>query len=156
MRLYSDRCADLPQLLRFVDGEIRHAPADPRFVDYAVANVFSARTGDTYETRAGGIASDLADGVTPERVRAFRARLLALRKRPDLAAALHGRLLPVYEQVIPSLAAGGGPPAGALWFTIGPESQLARYESELRRARSPDVTMTRLYPRDFWDFSGVP
>jgi hypothetical protein len=151
MRVYSDRCADLPQLLRFVDAEVRAAPVDPRFVDYAVANTFSGRTGDTYEARAQAMASDLVDGVTPEKVRSFRERLLALRGRPGLAEAIHTRLLPVYAQVIPSLAPGGAPPAGALWFVIGPEGQLRRYEEQLRATRGPATTMVRLYPRDFWD-----
>jgi Zn-dependent M16 (insulinase) family peptidase len=148
MHLYSDRCADLPQLLRFVDGEVRRAPADPRFVEYAVANTFGARTGDTYEQRAMSMSVDLVEGVTPERVRAFRTRLLALRSRPGLSEAVHERLPAVYGEVIPSLSSGV--PDRALWFAIGPEAQLGHYESALRATR-PTATMLRLYPRDFWD-----
>jgi hypothetical protein len=157
MYLYSDRCADLPQLLRFVDGEVRGAPADPRFVEYAVANTFGARTGDTYEQRADAMATDLAEGVTPERVRSFRARLLALRSRPGLADAIHARLSAVYGEVIPSLSSGvrGEVTDGALWFAIGPEPQLAHYETELRTTR-PKATLLRLYPRDYWDFAPRP
>ena len=154
MHLYTDRCADLPQLLRFVDGEVRSAPADPRFVEYAVANTFGARTGDTYEQRADAMATDLVEGVTPERVRAFRTRLLALRSRPGLTEAIHARLRAVYAEVIPSLASGvsASVPEGALWFAIGPEPQLAHYETELRATR-PKATLLRLYPRDYWDFA---
>jgi hypothetical protein len=153
MHLYSDRCVDLGQLLRFVDSEVRAAPADPRFVEYAVANTFGARTGDTYEQRANAMATDLVEGVTPERVRAFRARLLALRSRPGLADAIHARLPEVYGAVIPSLSSGMGAnvPDGALWFAIGPEAQLAHYETELRASR-PKAAVLRLYPRDYWDF----
>ena len=149
MHLYTDRCADLPQLLRFVDGEVRGAPADPRFVEYAVANTFGARTGDTYEERADAMATDLVEGVTPERVRAFRTRLLALRSRPGLADAIHARLAAVYGEVIPSLSSTVA--EGALWFAIGPETQLAHYETELRATR-PKASLLRLYPRDYWDF----
>ena len=149
MHLYSDRCADLPQLLRFVDSEVRGAPADPRFVEYAVANTFGARTGDTYEQRADAMATDLVEGVTPERVRAFRTRLLALRSRPGLSDAIHARLTTVYGEVIPSLSSDV--PDGALWFVIGPDAQLAHYEAELRATR-PKATLLRLYPRDYWDF----
>jgi hypothetical protein len=156
MKLYADRCADLPQLLRFVDGEVRSAPTDPRFVEYAVANTFGARTGDTFEDRAEAMATDLVEGMTPDRVRGFRARLLALRSKPGLADAIHSRLLPVYGAVIPSLAPGSALPEGALWFVIAPEPQLARYENELRAARGPGAAMLRLYPRDFWDFTGSP
>ncbi|MGH7297710.1 MAG: hypothetical protein ACRELB_22420, partial [Polyangiaceae bacterium] len=150
MHVYSDRCADLPALMRFIDGEVRAAPVDPRFVDYAVANSFGARTGDAFEDRAASMARDLVEGVTPARVRAFRERLLALRTRPGLAEAIHARLVPVYSAVAPSLAPGEPIPAGALWFTIGPEARLARYEDALRAARGEDVSMLRLYPRDFW------
>jgi hypothetical protein len=152
MQLYSDRCADLPQLLRFVDEEVRKAPADPRFVEYAVANTFVARTADTYEQRAEAMATDLVEDVTPERVRGFRERLLAIRARPGLAAAVHERLLPVYGAVIPTLAtpAAGGLPGGALWFAIGPEVQLKKYESELRAVQGQKAGVLRLYPRDFW------
>jgi predicted Zn-dependent peptidase len=152
MHIYSDRCADLPQLLRFVDAEVRAARADPRFVEYAVANTFGARTGDTYEQRAYGMANDLVDGVTPERVRAFRTRLLGLRSRAGLAEAIHERLPAVYGGVIPSLSSGI--PDGALWFVIGPEPQLAAYETQLRAipGYGSKVTLLRLYPRDYWDF----
>jgi hypothetical protein len=151
MRIYSDRCADLPQLLRFVDGEVRGAPADARFVDYAVANTFGARSGDTYEQRAAAMATDLLEGVTRDRVRAFRERLLALRSRAGLADAIHDRLVPVYAAMIPSLLPPGAPlPAGASWFAIGPDAQLARYEESLRASRGTSLTVLRLYPRDFW------
>jgi predicted Zn-dependent peptidase len=151
MRLYSDRCASLPQLLRFVDGEVRARTPDPRFVDYAIANTFYARTADTYEGRAAAMATDLAEGVTPERVRAFRARLLALREQPGLAEAIGARLVPVYGALIPTLGPSKAPPDNALWFSIGPEAQLAGYERELQAARGDKVTLLRVYPRDFWD-----
>ena len=83
--LYSDRCADLPELLRFVDAEVRRAPADPRFVDYAVARAFGSYVADTFETRGRVLATALAEGRTPDRVRSFHARLLELRNRPGLA-----------------------------------------------------------------------
>jgi Zn-dependent M16 (insulinase) family peptidase len=151
MTLYSDRCADLSQLLRFVDGEVRKAPTDPRFVDYAVANTFHGRTADAFESRAAAIATDLAEGVTPGRVRAFRARLLALRARPGLADAIHARLASVYGATIPSLAARDAPvPDGAQWFAIGPDAQLRRYEEALAAARRDVVSVLRLHPRDFW------
>jgi hypothetical protein len=151
MHVYSDRCADLPALMKFVDGEVRAAPADSRFVDYAVANTFGGRTGAAFEDRAASMARDLAEGVTRDRVRGFRERLLAIRSSPGLAEAIHARLVPVYATVAPSLATPGAPiPPGALWFTIGPEAQLARYEQALRAARGDKLSVLRLYPRDFW------
>jgi Zn-dependent M16 (insulinase) family peptidase len=148
--VYTDRCADLPQLVRFLGGAVREAPADPRFVDYAIARGFSARVADTYESRARGIAQDLADGFPPERVRAFRQRLLTIRARAGLADAIHARLVPMFGAVLPSLPAPSPAPADAVHFVVGPEAQLAAYERELSRGRGAAAQLTRLYPRDFW------
>jgi Zn-dependent M16 (insulinase) family peptidase len=155
MTLYSDRCASLPELLRFVEGEVRRAPADPRFVDYAVARAFDSRVADSYEARARAMAADLADGATPERHRAFRSRLLALRGRPGLAEAIHARLGAVFAPIIPSLPAPGPPPPDTVLFVTGPEAHLAAYERELRAARGEATSVVRLFPRDFWD-TGEP
>jgi hypothetical protein len=149
--LYSDRCADLPQLLRFVDGEVRRAPVDPRFIDYAIVPAFGSRVADTFESRAGGIAVDLAEGRTPDRVRAFRTRVLALRDRKGLAEELHARFVPAMSALIPSLSAEKKPAAGAVYFTVGPEPRLADYEREVQRSLGEGVKVLRLYPRDFWD-----
>jgi hypothetical protein len=152
--LYADRSADLPQLLRFVDAEVRRAPVDERFVDYAIAATLSSRGAYTFETRARGIASDLAEGRTPDRVRAFHARLLALRARPRLAEELHAHFVPAMSALIPSLAAGSALPIDAVYFTVGPEPQIAGYEREMRHAVSAGVNVVRLWPRDFWDAAG--
>jgi hypothetical protein len=149
MQIYSDRCADLSQLLRFLDGEVRRAPADPRFVDYALAPAFGSRVGLPYESRAEGIAVDLAEGYTPERLRAFHERVLALRARPGLAEAMHARFVPVFAPLLPSLAPKLASADGALHFVVGPEAQLASYEREVRAALP--VGIGRLHPRDFWD-----
>ena len=148
--VYSDRCADLPQLLRFLGGVVRDAPVDSRFVEYAIARAFSSRVADTYESRARGIAADLADGFPPDRVRAFRERVLALRARPGLAEAIHARLVPAFGAVLPSLPSPSPAPEDVVHFVVGPEAQLAAYERELAAARGPDTRLVRLYPRDFW------
>jgi predicted Zn-dependent peptidase len=149
--LYSDRCADLRQLLTFVDGEVRRAPANARFVEYAIANGFGSRVADTYESRARSIAEDLADGLTPDRVRAFRAKLLALRTRAGLGDRVHERLAPVFARVLPTLDGASPLPASVQWFAIGPDSQIDGYERALKAARGETLTVLRLYPRDFWD-----
>jgi hypothetical protein len=94
--------------------------------------------------------------VTRERVRAFRTRLLELRGRAGLSEAIHARLPEVYAAVIPSLAPGAPVPDGAQWFAVAPEAQLAAYESQLRATRGAQVTVLRLYPRDFWDVRDAP
>jgi hypothetical protein len=144
--LYADRCADLAQLLRFVDGEVHNAKPDPAWLDYTVASSFGSRVGDSFESRAAGIASDLAFDDTPDRIRAFRGRLLSLRKRPDLVETLASRLISVYGRVIPSLAPQT--PRTAMLFSVGPEAQITGYEKALLPDGSARVL--RLYPRDFW------
>jgi hypothetical protein len=150
--IYSDRCADLPQLLRFLGEVVRSAPEDARFVDYVLARAFGSRVADSYESRARGIATDIADGFPPERVKDFRRRILAIRSRPDLAAAIHSRLVPVFGALLPTLPPPPPPSPsaqGVVHFVVGPEAQLAAYERELAVARPPGG-ITRLYPRDFW------
>jgi Zn-dependent M16 (insulinase) family peptidase len=147
---YAERSPRLPQTLRFVAGELERARPGARLADYAVAQAFDSRVADSYEERARRHAQDLADGDPPEEVRAFRERLLALRKRPDLGAALAARLVPVVGQVVPGL----GPASlrarpDAVYVAAGPESQLRELEEHLREADG-GTPLTRIYPRDFW------
>ncbi|HEY2515189.1 MAG TPA: hypothetical protein VGI39_30190 [Polyangiaceae bacterium] len=156
IRLYVDRCADLPQLLRFADHEVRSLPSDPRYVDYAVVPAFGSRVADTFEGRASAMATDLAEGRPPAVVRAFRSRLLALRTKPGLADALHAAEIPAMSSVVPSLAGSGPLPEGAVYFATGPETAIAAYEKEIARTRGTDTKVLRLWARDFWDTPPAP
>jgi hypothetical protein len=151
MELYADRCADLPQLLRFGEAEVRRMPGDPAFVDYAVVPAFGSRIADAFESRARSMATDVAEGRTPERIRAFRERLLAFRARPGLAEAMRAQFVPAMSAVIPELAGTRPLPDGAVYFITGPESAIAAYEREIARARGEGTKVLRLWPRDFWD-----
>jgi len=147
---YTDRCADLPALLGFVDTEVRTRAEDPRFVDYAVAAAFGSRVADDFEARARAMAADLADGNPPEKVRAFRKRLLALRQSPDLSRRMANRFVPAMSAVLPSLLPASPLPAEAAAFAVAPLPRIDDYEGALRRTRA-DTRVTRLWPRDFWD-----
>jgi len=147
---YAERCPDVAQTMRFVVGVLKEAEVDERLVEYAVAGVFGAsRAAGRYETRGEAMAADLADGVTPERVRAYREKVLAMRGRDGLAAELAGRMPGVYGQVLigygPSLADS----REGNFFLIGPEPQFASLEEYIATAEAPQ-TVHRLYPRDFW------
>jgi hypothetical protein len=150
LELYTDRCADLGELVRFAEHDVRAAPSWPGLIDYAIASELWSRGGETYEARARAIAADLVDGFGPDVVRAFRTRLLSLRGRPDVAEAVHARVLPVYADIIPTLPSEGPVPGGVM-FATGPEALLSSYEKTIRAARGEGVTLLRLYPRDFWD-----
>ena len=106
-----------------------------------------SRVANAYEARASAMAADLVDGITPDVVRGFRSRLLALAKRDDLASALFARMQSVYAKVLPGY--GAVDPNG-LYFVIGPETQLAVYEEYLRARVDKSIVLHRIYPRDFW------
>jgi hypothetical protein len=40
--------------------------------------------------------------------------------------------------------------AGAAYFVIGPEKQLAAYEAYLKSVEGATAAVERLHPRDFW------
>jgi Zn-dependent M16 (insulinase) family peptidase len=150
--LYSDRCADLASLLRFVDGQLRVLPGGASMVEYAAARAFSSRAADTYETRGRARATDLAEGFPPDRVRAFRERVLAARHRPGISEAIQALSLPAYETLLPTGEAAAAVRAEALHVLVAPEGQIAATEHALRTARGSkaDFAIGRLYPRDFW------
>lgn len=152
---YAERCPDLAQTVDFVVKELKNAPRDPSLAEYALAQAFTVyRSGSRYEQRGEAMAADLADGVTPEVVRHFREEVLRLRKDPGLYEKLHERMSPAYGEVLP----GYGPtmdecPPETISFIIGPEKQFASYESYVRKSEG-DVSIVRLYPRDYWYVDG--
>jgi hypothetical protein len=144
---YAERCPLLPQTLRFVIEELRTAKIDASMVRYAIATAFESRVALSYEQRAEAMAGDVADGVTPDVVKAFRTRLLALAGRAGLPASLATRMTRVYGGVMPGL---GPPVADGVYFVIGPSKQLDAYQEYLHAAVAKTATLHRLYPRDFW------
>jgi hypothetical protein len=125
---YAERCPELPQTLRFVIGELHKAKPDASIVSYALAGAFASRVAQTYEARGEAMADDLADGVTPEKVKAFRTALLALAKRPGLVDELAKRLGRVYARVLPGYDPGWQPAANAVYMVIGPDAQLDAWQ----------------------------
>lgn len=154
---YAERCPDLSQTMQFVVNELSHAPYDTTLAEYAVAGVFSnMRSGRRYEDRSEAMASDLADGVTPDVVKDFRQGILALRDQGNLYAELHERMPAVYGQVLPGYGPKASETPGSSCFLIGPESQLTSYETYLKSVESPDAEVVRLYARDFWIPADAP
>lgn len=147
---YAERCPELPQTLRFVIGELEKAQADPFLVEYAVAQSFGSRAASRYEERGESMASDLADGVTPELVRASREALLALRADPDLERELFERLPQVAGRVLPGLGPASASVEGATYLVVGPESQLSLHEAHLKSAEGEDAVLVRIHVRDLW------
>lgn len=147
---YAERCPELPQTLGFVIAELERAELDESLAEYAIAESFSARVASSYERRGMAIANDLADGITPDMVRTFRASLLSLRTQPNLARTLFDRMDEVYGRVLPGYGTPSTDVAGGVFYVIGPDKQLDLYQEYLHSAEGPDATLYKLYPRDYW------
>jgi Zn-dependent M16 (insulinase) family peptidase len=148
---YAERTPEIPQTVKFVIDILKNAERDPRLADYSVAQVFGeSRASGTYESRAEGMANDLADKQSPEQVRAFRTAILELRKEPNLGNTLFDRKDAVYGRGLPGYNVKGKDVADAVYFAIGPDKQLDAWEGYLRNAEGPETKLFRLYPRDFW------
>lgn len=148
---YADHTPELPQTVKFVVDMVTKEPEDASLIDYALAAAFQTYESGGYEARAFIRADELEDGITPERVRALRNRLLALRARRDILEEVYKRLplvmrtiLPGYDGKIPDQKTGGR------YVVIGPDKQLNLYEAYLQKNGSPTTQLYRLYPRDFW------
>jgi hypothetical protein len=130
-----------------VIDQLKQARPDPNLARYAIATAFRSRIANDFDERAAAMAADLVDGLTPDLVRGFRTRMLALAKRPDLAQELFARMPQVYGKVLPGFTQ---PDPDAIQFVIGPETQLAAYDQYLHAAVGKDARLHRVYPRDFW------
>lgn len=156
LRYYAERCPTLAETLTFVAEVLREAEADPALADYAVAQVFRSRAADSYEARTAAMAADLADGRTPERVRAFREAVLHVRERPDLHRELHERLFATTGRVLPGLGPALATVEGGVYHATGTEAQLRAYEEWLREQEGGETVLHLLYPRDHWRMEAVP
>jgi Zn-dependent M16 (insulinase) family peptidase len=152
---YAERCPKLSQTMQFVVDQIREAPYDPSLAEYAVAQAFTgSRAASDYERRGQAMAADLADGQTPDLVRRFREAILDVRHLPGLYDSLHQRMADVYGRVMPGLGPKASEVRPAVYFVIGPHSQLDEYEAYLRSVEG-EVRLYRLYPRDYWLPAGL-
>jgi Zn-dependent M16 (insulinase) family peptidase len=152
MSYYADKTPTLPETIRFVAEQLKTAPKDLDLGDYAVAGAFSSMSAQSYEGRGESMAEAIVDGEPPEVVKRFRQAILDLRNMPDLAAALHERMLSQYGRVVPGLGVRGEDVPGAVYMVIGDEKQMKLYEEYLKSVVGPDTKLHRIYGRDFWQF----
>jgi hypothetical protein len=140
---------EIPQTLHFAINVIKKGPRDPGLAEYAIAMAFQeSNASGSYEARAEAIANDIADGVTPEKVRRFREGILNLRRDPNLAAEIFQRVDRVDGKLLP----GYGPKAkenpGAVYYIIGNDKQFAAMDTDVQTRE--DEHVYKLYPRDYW------
>ena len=147
---YAERCPDVAETMRFVAHELSTAEPDSQLVEYAIAQIFGiSRSPNRYEQRGEAIAADLADGITPERVRAFRQHVLDVRDRNDLFNELVGRMESAYGPVIVGYGSPLTESRDARMFLIGPEPQFESLQEYVTSTEGAQEVY-RLYPRDFW------
>jgi hypothetical protein len=144
---YAERMPEIPQTLHFAIDVIKKGPRDPQFGEYAIALAFQpSNAAESYENRAAAIADDLADGITPAKVRKFRENLLALRKETGLADELFRRMDAIYAKILPGYGARTSP--GSIYFIIGNDKQFKAMDADLQTRE--DQHVYKLYPRDYW------
>lgn len=152
MSYYAERCPDVAQTMKFVVDLLKNASDDSSLVNYAVAQIFNAsRAPSRYEDRAKAMAADLTDGRTPERVRAFRQRVLDLaRSDRDVYSILDDRMEEAYGPVLIGYGPKLSQSEDGVFFLIGPEPQFESLEQYIETAEGSAQPVYRLYPRDFW------
>lgn len=151
MGYYAERTPEIPQTVKFAIDTVKNGRRDTSLADYTIAQAFGdSRAADTYESRAEGIAADLADNQPPEMTRKFRQSILELRKDPTLGDQLFDRKDAVYGRTLPGYNVKGRDVADAVFFTIGPDRQLDAWTAYLKAAEGATTRMDKLYPRDFW------
>jgi Zn-dependent M16 (insulinase) family peptidase len=146
---YADRCPDVRATLAFTRSLAEQAlqSLPPAAVDYALAQSFAfSRLPLSPSARAEGMAIDLREGLTPERMQRFSQTLQRLRTHPELLQHLRNTL----PSIVATVALGPEhrtpqSAAESIFFVIAPESQLAELERDL-----PNNLLPRIWPSDFW------
>jgi Zn-dependent M16 (insulinase) family peptidase len=146
---YAERMPEIPQTLHFAIDVVKKGPRDPKLLEYVTAIAFQdSNAAESYEDRAEAIADELADGVTPEKVRKFREALLSIRREPGAAGEIFQRVDRVYGRMLPGYGPKAKDTPGAVYFIIGNEKQFAAMDSDVQVRE--DEHVYRLYPRDYW------
>ena len=146
---YAERMPEIPQTLHFAIDVVKKGPRDPKLVEYMIALAFQeSNAAGGYEARAEAIANDLADDITPAKVRAFRQAILALRREPDLAKEVFSRVDKVSGQLLPGYGPKARQTPGAVYFIIGNDKQFSAMDTDVQTRE--DEHVYKLYPRDYW------
>jgi Zn-dependent M16 (insulinase) family peptidase len=146
---YAERMPEIPQTLHFAIDVVKKGPRDPQMVEYVTAMAFQeSNASGSYETRAEAIANDLADGITPAKVRQFREAILKLRQEPGVADRIFERVDKVYGRMLPGYAPKAKDVPGAVYYIIGNDKQFKAMDADVQ-ARE-DEHVYKLYPRDYW------
>ncbi len=150
VRYYAERCPDIAETMRFVVSEVKKGVDNPLLTEYVVSQCFSYnRAPDRYENRGEEMASNLADGITPEVVANYRRKVLEVRCEDGLWDEIRSRMESVYGKGLIGYGANMADVAESNYFIIGPETQFESLEKYIAEVEYPQPVY-RLYPRDFW------
>ena len=146
---YAERMPEIPQTLHFAIDVVKKGPRDPKLVEYVTAMAFQeSNASGSYEARAEAIANDLADGITPAKVRQFREAILKLRQEPGVADRIFERVDKVYGRMLPGYAQKAKDVPGAVYYIIGNDKQFKAMDADVQVRE--DEHVYKLYPRDYW------
>jgi len=146
---YAERMPEIPQTLHFAIDVVKKGPRDPKLVEYMIAMAFQeSDAAAAYEVRAEAMANNLADGVTPDKVRQFREAILKLRAEPDVANEIFARVDKVYGRIMPGYGPKAKDTPGAVYFIIGNDKQFRAMDTDVQVRE--DEHVYKLYPRDYW------
>ena len=146
---YAERMPEIPQTLHFAIDVVRKGPRDPKLLEYMIAMAFQeSDAASGYEARAEAMANNLADGVTPDKVRKFREAMLKLRAEPGIATEIFGRVDKVYGKIMPGYGPKAKDTPGAVYYVIGNEKQFRAMDADVQVRE--DEHVYKLYPRDYW------
>jgi len=147
---YAERCPDIGETMRFVVGELQGAQENQELCGYSVAQIFGdTRAASRYVSRGRSMAADLADGYTPERVAAYRKKVLEVSKDENLYDELREKMENIYGRVLIGYGKSIATTPGAYVFLVGPEPQFKSLETLVANTEGKQP-IYRLYPRDFW------
>jgi len=147
---YAERCPDLVETMSFAVNVVRSFRLGGDVaLRYALANCFQDYRGmENRSLRAFALANDYADGITPEKVRAFKEALVVLAARPEAVRAVQERICPAASRVLPGLGHPMGEVISSKGFVTGPENLLSRYEEYLK-STGEKKRLRRAFPKDF-------
>jgi Zn-dependent M16 (insulinase) family peptidase len=146
---YAERMPEIPQTLHFAIDVVKKGPRDPKLVEYVTAMAFQeSNASGSYEARAEAIANDLADSITPAKVRQFREAILRLRQEPGVADRIFQRVNKVYGRMLPGYAPKARDVPDAVYYIIGNDKQFSAMDADVQVRE--DERVYKLYPRDYW------
>ena len=140
-----------PRRWGFVVDQLQNAADDPSLVDYAVAQVFQrSRASGRYQARGEAMAEDLVDGFTPDKVRAFRSKVLAMRDFDGLYDSLKVHMPMAYGPVLIGYGDELSKSEDGTFFLIGPKPQFENLDMYVDQTEGTEQDVYELYPRDYW------